>query len=113
MLDSGMVDSTVFAPMVADLTLSFRDDLKRKLSKSASYGSSYDYSEHSSYGGYGYADRKSTRLNSSHGYISYAVFCLKKKINANRAHGLSTDRATIINEGPSESSQIYQGQLLP
>src|SRR2546429_1447256 len=28
----------------------------------------------------GEADRKSTRLNSSHGYISYAVFCLKKKI---------------------------------
>src|SRR2546429_6479185 len=28
-------------------------------------------------------DRKSTRLNSSHGYISYAVFCLKKK---NRFH---------------------------
>src|SRR2546422_3192743 len=27
-------------------------------------------------------DRKSTRLNSSHGYISYAVFCLKKKINS-------------------------------
>src|SRR2546429_456601 len=27
----------------------------------------------------GDADRKSTRLNSSHGYISYAVFCLKKK----------------------------------
>src|SRR2546422_5023612 len=31
-------------------------------------------------------DRKSTRLNSSHGYISYAVFCLKKKKNTtNRA----------------------------
>src|SRR2546429_5162110 len=29
-------------------------------------------------------DRKSTRLNSSHGYISYAVFCLKKK---KRRHG--------------------------
>src|SRR2546422_4807094 len=29
--------------------------------------------------GYGSRDRKSTRLNSSHGYISYAVFCLKKK----------------------------------
>src|SRR5256884_4503772 len=28
-------------------------------------------------------DRKSTRLNSSHGYISYAVFCLKKKNKAN------------------------------
>src|SRR5256884_6062609 len=27
----------------------------------------------------GSEDRKSTRLNSSHGYISYAVFCLKKK----------------------------------
>src|SRR5687768_2434825 len=27
----------------------------------------------------GKTDRKSTRLNSSHGYISYAVFCLKKK----------------------------------
>src|SRR2546429_6150261 len=26
-----------------------------------------------------FTDRKSTRLNSSHGYISYAVFCLKKK----------------------------------
>src|SRR5216684_6533912 len=30
-------------------------------------------------------DRKSTRLNSSHGYISYAVFCLKKKKNINFA----------------------------
>src|SRR2546422_4000363 len=28
---------------------------------------------------HGAEDRKSTRLNSSHGYISYAVFCLKKK----------------------------------
>src|SRR2546422_6907332 len=29
-------------------------------------------------------DRKSTRLNSSHGYISYAVFCLKKKKKKNK-----------------------------
>src|SRR2546422_11487537 len=29
-------------------------------------------------------DRKSTRLNSSHGYISYAVFCLKKKKKTHR-----------------------------
>src|SRR2546429_4676252 len=38
-------------------------------------------------------DRKSTRLNSSHGYISYAVFCLKKKKNnqlENAYHQLST-----------------------
>src|SRR2546422_6617783 len=38
-------------------------------------------------------DRKSTRLNSSHGYISYAVFCLKKKKQTRQptlrgAHGL-------------------------
>src|SRR5687768_18205461 len=38
------------------------------------------------------SDRKSTRLNSSHGYISYAVFCLKKKkkkkmpVHTNSAH---------------------------
>src|SRR2546422_4928878 len=31
------------------------------------------------FGGDEVRDRKSTRLNSSHGYISYAVFCLKKK----------------------------------
>src|SRR2546422_2515585 len=38
-------------------------------------------------------DRKSTRLNSSHGYISYAVFCLKKK---------KKDDNTIINKTTSE-----------
>src|SRR5687768_18125451 len=31
-------------------------------------------------------DRKSTRLNSSHGYISYAVFCLKKKNKNQKQH---------------------------
>src|SRR2546422_5432967 len=33
---------------------------------------------------YANVDRKSTRLNSSHGYISYAVFCLKKKKKNNQ-----------------------------
>src|SRR2546422_8338221 len=33
-------------------------------------------------------DRKSTRLNSSHGYISYAVFCLKKK-KKNQKHDIA------------------------
>src|SRR5205809_5060603 len=33
-----------------------------------------------------FLDRKSTRLNSSHGYISYAVFCLKKKTNRSNPH---------------------------
>src|SRR2546422_7605777 len=35
-------------------------------------------------------DRKSTRLNSSHGYISYAVFCLKKKKKTPFLHAQST-----------------------
>src|SRR2546422_8241971 len=41
-------------------------------------------------------DRKSTRLNSSHGYISYAVFCLKKKKHA-KAHIVhrETDRGLL------------------
>src|SRR5437870_10175774 len=34
------------------------------------------------------SDRKSTRLNSSHVAISYAVFCLKKKIHATHRHVL-------------------------
>src|SRR2546422_1899084 len=36
-------------------------------------------------------DRKSTRLNSSHGYISYAVFCLKKKKKRNNKMLLTFD----------------------
>src|SRR2546422_4053892 len=35
-------------------------------------------------------DRKSTRLNSSHGYISYAVFCLKKKKKKKKANNRMT-----------------------
>src|SRR5687768_18257018 len=37
-------------------------------------------------------DRKSTRLNSSHGYISYAVFCLKKKKKKKTQHTKPTTR---------------------
>src|SRR4030043_944450 len=40
----------------------------------------------------GKKDRKSTRLNSSHGYISYAVFCLKKQQhNRTKTHFTRTD----------------------
>src|SRR2546430_10638739 len=38
-----------------------------------------------------HGDRKSTRLNSSHSQISYAVFCLKKKKNAGLTHYLEID----------------------
>src|SRR5256885_6909459 len=48
-------------------------------------------------GGYTAADRKSTRLNSSHLVISYAVFCLKKKNN-------SSPHSSILPPPPSESS---------
>src|SRR2546422_5197122 len=39
------------------------------------------------------SDRKSTRLNSSHGYISYAVFCLKKKKKTGYIQNLLTKYA--------------------
>src|SRR2546429_6897031 len=39
-------------------------------------------------------DRKSTRLNSSHGYISYAVFCFKKKDESLRPRPLSSSTLT-------------------
>src|SRR5256884_125892 len=43
-------------------------------------------------------DRKSTRLNSSHGYISNAVFCLKKKMEANKYAILQITRRRFLNE---------------
>src|SRR5687768_18204147 len=39
-------------------------------------------------------DRKSTRLNSSHGYISYAVFCLKKKTDTNLSYRILVQTET-------------------
>src|SRR2546422_11463545 len=42
------------------------------------------------------SDRKSTRLNSSHGYISYAVFCLKKKNDDRRAVGEASLLLSIL-----------------
>src|SRR3712207_8224172 len=41
------------------------------------------HNDYASFGTRGQQDRKSTRLNSSHANISYAVFCLKKKIKSN------------------------------
>src|SRR2546422_4639822 len=41
-------------------------------------------------------DRKSTRLNSSHGYISYAVFCLKKKKKTTTEDRQVFVRSTIL-----------------
>src|SRR3989449_7728566 len=41
-------------------------------------------------------DRKSTRLNSSHGYISYAVFCLKKNTSISAMIQALSDSVTVI-----------------
>src|SRR2546429_1724854 len=41
-------------------------------------------------------DRKSTRLNSSHGYISYAVFCLKKKKKTETRKTITSINSSII-----------------
>src|SRR2546422_4118883 len=43
-------------------------------------------------------DRKSTRLNSSHGYISYAVFCLKKKKKKNVLNISDNNRSNRITQ---------------
>src|SRR2546422_8599706 len=51
-------------------------------------------------------DRKSTRLNSSHGYISYAVFCLKKKKKKNNTYNLT------MRKNQHGISLIYLRQLL-
>src|SRR5687768_18306840 len=49
-------------------------------------------------------DRKSTRLNSSHGYISYAVFCLKKKKKTYSFHNsfktVEKDDSNDLGESP-------------
>src|SRR5690625_6182293 len=52
-------------------------------------------------------DRKSTRLNSSHVAISYAVFCLKKKIVVKRYTTIVEDAATdsqSVNDRPHQTS---------
>src|ERR1041385_9268190 len=48
-------------------------------------------------------DRKSTRLNSSHGYISYAVFCLKKK-NKKSGATRGRDKTRGVETGIQHSS---------
>src|SRR5689334_24803676 len=42
-----------------------------------------------------FGDRKSTRLNSSHSSISYAVFCLKKKTHSTSAHCLDCVHSSV------------------
>src|SRR2546429_1143122 len=58
-------------------------------------------------------DRKSTRLNSSHGYISYAVFCLKKKNSADHSYDQQhTGRAKDGHGGAGETAVIFARGVL-
>src|SRR5437660_8309856 len=49
-------------------------------------------------------DRKSTRLNSSHVAISYAVFCLKKKISTQHQLGLHRHATVYLSVSPAPSA---------
>src|SRR2546430_12201918 len=55
------------------------------------------------------ADRKSTRLNSSHSQISYAVFCLKKKKELNYTSSLAPSSPASC-ENTSDTSNVYGHQ---
>src|SRR2546422_4686679 len=63
-------------PRSSDLELAHRLAVPRR---EAAFVARADLDERQRASLFGAVDRKSTRLNSSHGYISYAVFCLKKK----------------------------------
>src|SRR5690242_21501870 len=52
------------------------------------------------------SDRKSTRLNSSHMSISYAVFCLKKKKQQNRSGGAAPTRAHGVEDQPRHVRRV-------
>src|SRR2546429_1151641 len=51
-------------------------------------------------------DRKSTRLNSSHGYISYAVFCLKKKNAESDSRSRISNGQVIVPRQCSDSDPL-------
>src|SRR2546429_3551888 len=57
-------------------------------------------------------DRKSTRLNSSHGYISYAVFCLKKKNNYRRSSPPQLPLPHLLEQLSSHDTATTVRQLL-
>src|SRR5207248_8958428 len=64
--------------VVDGLRLTFLDPMQRALTIPRAMLDFFD--------AYSLSDRKSTRLNSSHRTISYAVFCLKKKIEINKSN---------------------------
>src|SRR5260221_4023278 len=57
-------------------------------------------------------DRKSTRLNSSHTVISYAVFCLKKKKNAINVQPLKKNVTRFLIGRKSSTQRIYNDRCV-
>src|SRR2546429_4951274 len=62
---------------------------------------------------YPHTDRKSTRLNSSHGYISYAVFCLKKKKKSTHQSTDRAQRSTGILHTPAQPKRLSHRNQTP
>src|SRR5256884_3133415 len=58
-------------------------------------------------------DRKSTRLNSSHGYISYAVFCLKKKTTIPRSLARPLPRQHRSSQHPQPGRRLHSSRYQP
>src|SRR2546422_4148548 len=71
--------STLFPYTTLFRSLSSDCSLQLDCMKLESLVMAYQIGAVNTFPGLVHTDRKSTRLNSSHGYISYAVFCLKKK----------------------------------
>src|SRR2546422_388296 len=85
-IDYGLTSRRQHAHQVAgDATArDVRERVQARDRKSTRLNSSHGYISYAVFCLKKKTDRRSTRLNSSHGYISYAVFCLKKKIPLNR-----------------------------
>ncbi|MBS3913808.1 MAG: TraB/GumN family protein [Bacteroidetes bacterium] len=92
MLDSAMIDSTVFAALVGDLALAFRDDLKRKLSKAANSDNGYEYYGETSYDTYGNMDAD----NFDYGSSNNTLFS-----NSHYSHGMGMGSNFGIEESQS------------
>src|SRR2546429_59872 len=75
----GLSSKRLMGPLSASLRPSCRQGRSHERQQQLVVAGDGKAARHRSFVAAAGRDRKSTRLNSSHGYISYAVFCLKKK----------------------------------
>src|SRR2546422_7001990 len=86
--------STLFPYTTLFRSAAVRVDLEMKVRRPVGVAGIADVADSGDADGTPHLDRKSTRLNSSHGYISYAVFCLKKKKSPARVKVLRPKRCS-------------------